>query len=172
MKKTLLFAVAMLAGIMSAAAFDTTPFQLGIWPPKYQIVPDAINVSGLKINLPFGGNGNIQGVDLGLASTSDTTSAFQVNVLVNRAHDDFSGLQFALVNQSGNASGIILGGLNITDDKTKGLQIGIINSSTATRGVQIGIVNYTEAMVGVQVGLVNVITESVVPFFPIINFCF
>ena len=33
-------------------AYDTTPFQLGIWPSHYQIVPEEINVSGLKINLP------------------------------------------------------------------------------------------------------------------------
>jgi len=42
----------------------------------------------------------------------------------------------------------------------------------ATRGLQIGLINYTESMTGIQIGLVNIITESVVPFFPIINFCF
>lgn len=172
MKKVLLVVAVLLAGISSAFAYDTTPFQIGIWPPKYQIVTEDINVSGLKINLPFGGNDSIQGVDLGLAATSKTTSALQVNVFVNRAHEEFSGLQFAILNQSGNANGVILGGMNVTDDKTKGIQVGVINSSMETRGIQIGLINYTESMTGFQIGLVNVITESVVPFFPIINFCF
>lgn len=172
MKKSLLFVVLMLVSAFSAFAFDTTPLQLSIWPPKYQVVPEDINVSGLKINLPFGGNNSIQGLDLGFASTSKSTAALQVNVICNRAHDDFSGIQFAILNQSGNASGIVLGAWNVTDDKTRGIQAGIVNSTMEMRGIQIGVVNYTETMVGLQVGLVNVITESVIPFFPIINFCF
>ena len=172
MKKFLAFFVLTMAGVFCANAYDTTPFQIGIWPPKYQIVTEDINVSGLKINLPFGGNDSIQGVDLGIASTSKTTSALQVNILVNRAHEEFTGLQFALVNQSGSANGVILGGWNVTDDKTKGIQVGVVNSSLETRGIQVGLINYTESMTGIQIGLVNIITESVVPFFPIINFCF
>ena len=39
-------------------------------------------------------------------------------------------------------------------------------------GLQVGLINYTEMMTGLQIGLINIITESVVPFFPIINFCF
>ena len=172
MKKFLAFFAFLMVGMYSASAYDTTPFQIGIWPPKYQIVTEDINVSGLKINLPFGGNDNIQGVDLGLAATAKKTSALQVNVFVNRTHEEFTGLQFAILNQSGNSNGVILGGMNVTEDKTKGIQVGIINSSMGTRGLQIGLINYTETMTGIQIGLVNIITESVVPFFPIINFCF
>ena len=172
MKKSLVFFAFLLVGAFSAYAYDTTPFQLGVWPPKYQIVTEDINVSGLKINLPFGGNDYIQGVDLGIAASAKKTSALQVNVLVNRAHEEFTGLQFAIVNQSGNSNGVTLGGLNVTEDKAKGIQVGVINSSMATRGLQIGLINYTESMTGIQIGLVNIITESVVPFFPIINFCF
>jgi len=172
MKKSLVFFAFLMIGAFSAYAYDTTPFQLGIWPPNYQIVTEDINVSGLKINLPFGGNDNVQGVDLGLASTAKDVSALQVNILVNRAHEEFTGLQFAIVNQSGNSNGVTLGGLNVTEDKAKGIQAGVINSSMGMRGLQIGLINYTESMTGIQLGLINIITESVVPVFPFINFCF
>ncbi|MBQ7649416.1 MAG: hypothetical protein IJS15_00570 [Victivallales bacterium] len=172
MKKSLVVFAFLMIGAFCASAYDTTPFQLGIWPPKYQVVTEDINVSGLKINLPFGGNDYVQGVDLGLAATSKVATALQINILVNRAHEEFTGLQFAIVNQSGNSNGVTLGGLNVTEDRAKGIQVGVINSSMATRGLQIGLINYTESMTGIQIGLVNIITESVVPFFPIINFCF
>ena len=172
MKKYFVFLAVLMAGAFSACAYDTTPFQLGIWPSKYQVVTEDINVSGLKINLPFGGNDYVQGVDLGIAATAKKISALQVNILVNRAHEEFTGLQFALVNQSGNSNGVTLGGLNVTEDKAKGIQVGVVNSSMSTRGLQIGLINYTESMTGLQIGIVNIITESVVPFFPIINFCF
>ncbi len=172
MKRALLFALLLVAAMTTVSAYDTTPFQLGVWPSNFQIVPEEINVSGLKINLPFGGNDYIQGVDLGIASTSVDTAALQVNILVNRAHENFSGLQFAILNQAGRANGIILGGFNITDESVRGIEVGIVNSALGVRGLQVGLINYTEIMMGVQIGLINIITESVVPVFPIINFCF
>ena len=171
MKRVLAFVfVFVVAGVVSA--YDTTPFQFSIWPSNFQIVPEEINVSGLKINFPFGGNNNIQGIDLGIASTSQNTAALQVNILFNRAHENFSGLQLSLVNQAGRSNGIILGGMNVTDESARGLEVGLINSAMECRGLQIGLINYTEIMTGVQIGFVNIITESVVPFFPFINFCF
>ena len=52
MKKALLALIIMFG--VSAFAFDTIPFQVGIWQPTVQIVPDEINVAGVKINLPYG----------------------------------------------------------------------------------------------------------------------
>ncbi|MBQ9368626.1 MAG: hypothetical protein IJT83_12660 [Victivallales bacterium] len=172
MKRALVIAFLLVAALSTVSAYDTTPFQFGIWPSKFQIVPEEINVSGLKINFPFGGNDYIQGVDLGIASTSLDTSALQINILVNRAHENFSGLQFAILNQAGRSNGIILGGFNITDESVRGIEVGIINSSMECRGLQVGLINYTEMMTGLQIGLINIITGSVVPVFPIINFCF
>lgn len=172
MKKLLLSALVVFLTVMSVSAFDTSPFQLGIWAPKFQVVPEEINVSGLRINLPYGGNNSVTGLDLGLAGSSNYASALQVNLIFNRAQEEFAGLQASLFNQAGCASGVSLGGFNITDDKTRGIQIGLINSSMETHGIQIGAINYTEHMTGVQIGIVNIITQSVIPFFPIINLCF
>lgn len=171
MKKFAFLAVLVLLAV-SASAFDTTGFQIGIWPSRFQLVPDEINVSGLKINLPFSRNDEICGLDIGLASSSKKTAALQVNVFINRNHDEYSGIQASLINQNGNANGIILGLWNVTDDKTHGVEVGIVNGSTEFRGLQVGLINYTEMMRGLQIGLVNIITESVVPVFPILNFCF
>lgn len=171
MKRFAFLAVLVLLTV-SASAFDTTGFQIGIWPSTFQLVPDEINVSGLKINLPFSRNDEICGLDIGFASSSKKTAALQVNLFINRNHDDFSGIQASLINQNGNANGIILGLWNVTDDKTHGVELGIVNGSTEFKGLQVGLVNYTEMMRGLQIGLINIITESVVPVFPIINFCF
>ena len=171
MKKFALLAVMILVSL-SASAFDTTVFQVGIWPSNFQIVPDEINVSGLKLNLPFARNDSVTGIDLGLASSSKKTAALQVNVFINRNHEEYSGIQASLINLNGNANGVIAGIWNVTDDKTHGIEVGLVNSSTEFRGLQVGLINYTEMMVGLQVGLVNIITESRIPFFPIINFCF
>ena len=158
--------------VAGAHAFDTTVLQLGIWPSNFQLVPDEINIAGLKLNLPFSRNDNISGLDLGIASSSKVAAAVQVNILINRNHDEYSGLQASLINLNGNANGIILGLWNVADDKTRGLEVGLVNSSTEFKGLQVGLINYTEMMCGLQVGLINIITESRIPFFPIINFCF
>ena len=170
MKKALL-ALIILFGI-SAFSFDTIPFQVGIWQPNVQIVPDEINVAGVKINLPYGGNKNITGLDIGFASTSDYTSALQINLVMNQANEQFSGVQFACVNQSENSEWLTVGLMNITSDRARGIQLGILNSTMEMRGLQLGILNYTERMSGVQLGFINLISESPVMFFPIINMSF
>ena len=170
LKACFLAALLIIAGSI-AHAFDTVPLQISIWPPNMQVVPQEIDVSGLKLNLPYGGNNNIFGLDLGIASTSTDCAAFQVNLL-NMADNSFSGFQVGLFNLSGDSAGVQIGLANITDHVADGLQISLVNSALETNGVQIGLVNYTHFMVGVQIGLVNIIRESVVKFFPIINFCF
>jgi hypothetical protein len=60
-------------------------------------------------------------------------------------------------------------GVNIAKN-TKGVQIGtLFNKSDSMEGLQLGLVNVCNKMKGVQIGLVNVITESKLPFFPILN---
>ena len=172
MKKSLLV-LAVLCGLcIHAMAYDTTPLQISIWPNRLQVVPDEIDVSGLKLNLPYGRNNRIEGVDLGIASSSMNASALQINLL-NLTKEQYKGLQIGLANFAGASSGVCIGVLmNSTDSIHKGLQVGIVNTALETSGVQIGLVNYTSFMVGFQIGIVNIIRESVIPFFPIVNFCF
>ena len=71
MKKSLLVLaiLALTTGIVSA--FDTTALQLGIWAPNVQLVPPEISITGVKINLPYGSNCQITGLDIGLVSISN-----------------------------------------------------------------------------------------------------
>jgi hypothetical protein len=172
MKKMLVLVFAVLASCLVSSAFDTSPLQISIWPPNAQVVPDYIDVAGLKINLPYGGNNAITGIDLGIASSSDRCSALQLNV-INIVREEFTGLQLGVANLDGSASGVKVGLLmNNIDAMSKGIDLGFVNTALECHGLQFGLINYCEFMVGVQIGLVNIIRESNVPFFPFINFCF
>jgi len=172
MKKLLFVLAASLLVTGSALAFDTTCFQIGVWAPKVQIVPDTIDISGLKLNLPYGGNNNVTGLDLGFFSINDNTNAILQLNLFNRTDEDFLGFQVGLINLSGNSTGLNVGLLNSAESMSSGLTIGLVNTALEHRGVQIGLVNYTEFLTGFQIGIANIVTKSTVPFFPIINFCF
>lgn len=179
MKKLLLvFALlALSTGLVSA--FDNTAFQLGIWSPEMQLVPPEISVSGLKINLPYGSNSQVTGLDLGIVSiardqsldTEARVSALQINIF-NSNSGSFAGLQAGVVNLSDTSSGIVLGVVNSVNGRSSGIAFGAVNTSMEFHGVEIGLVNYTEFLEGVQIGLVNIATKSTIPFFPFINICF
>ena len=171
MRRALMLALLLVSVGAVSHAYDTTPLQISVWPPNLQVVTSEIDVSGLKLNLPYGGNNRITGIDLGFASTSENCSAFQVNLL-NMVSERYSGFQVGLFNLCGESRGFQVGLLNSTDSIGSGLQVGIVNSTLEMTGVQIGLVNYTDFMIGFQIGIVNIIRESIVPFFPIVNFCF
>ncbi len=171
MRRALMLALLLVSVGVVSHAYDTTPLQISVWPPNLQVVTSEIDVSGLKLNLPYGGNNHIMGIDLGIASTSENCSAFQVNLL-NMVGERYSGFQVGLFNLCGESRGFQVGLLNSTDSIGSGLQVGIVNSTLEMTGVQIGLVNYTDFMIGFQIGIVNIIRESIVPFFPIVNFCF
>ncbi len=156
---------------VSLQAFNTSALQISIWAPQTQLVPDYIDISGLKLNLPYGSNQNMAGLDLGLVSINGNTAALQVN-LFNRATDNFAGLQVGLINVAGASDGISISLFNSTESISRGLDIALVNTALEHRGIQIGLVNYTEFLTGFQIGLINIVTKSTVPFFPIINFCF
>ncbi|MFA6931516.1 MAG: hypothetical protein WCT05_14420 [Lentisphaeria bacterium] len=171
MKKLLLVLGLLVVSSLSLQAFNTSALQISIWAPKTQLVPDYIDVSGLKLNLPYGSNQNVAGLDLGLVSINDNAAALQIN-LFNRTAENFAGVQVGLVNVASTSGGISISLFNSTEGISKGLDIALVNTSLEHRGVQIGLVNYTEFLTGLQIGLVNIVTKSTVPFFPIINFCF
>ena len=177
--KKVFFIIALLAltaGILPA--FDNTALQLSLWAPKAQLVPPEISISGLKLNLPYGSNCQITGLDLGIVSiareeSSDLearVSALQVN-LFNSTSGSFAGIQVGLVNLADTSSGIIAGLVNSTRNYASGVEVGLVNTSLEFHGLEVGLVNYTEFLQGVQIGLINIATKSTLPFFPIVNIC-
>ena len=179
MKKLLLTLVLLALAATALPAFDNTAFQLGLWSPKLQLVPPEITISGLKLNLPYGSNCQITGLDLGLVSITREqgaelearVAALQVN-LFNSNSGSFSGLQAGLVNLSDTSCGIVLGAVNSTNGKASGIHCGLVNTSLEFRGLEVGLVNYTEFLEGIQIGLINIATKSTIPFLPIVNVCF
>jgi hypothetical protein len=189
--KTLVFG---LVGLMSACtgleayganrnSAESAGFQIAIWNPV-QLVPEASDVRGLRINYPYGRNQNVSGLDYGIANiVCEDLCGLQVG-MINKASDaqgvqigawlsmadGMSGLQFSLISMVSSApmNGVQNSGGNFAKEMN-GLQNGLINVATETTGVQIGLVNITTRMTGVQFGLVNIIKDSALPFFPLIN---
>ncbi len=177
MKKILVFIFMVLtfAAFSSAYGSDWTPVQLALVNPV-QVFPEKTDVRGLRINLLYGLNENVSGLDIGVA-----------NQVTNR----FKGAQigaypFGGVNITKELSGLQLagffGGVNIADGKTVGIQVsgmvaGInyagdvtgaqvsglllgVNVAKNVKGLQACVIyNQAESMQGLQIGLVNYCIE-------------
>jgi hypothetical protein len=148
-------------------------FQLSLVTPL-QIFPEEDRIGGVRVNLIYGRNVSVAGLDIGIANhtTTGTTKGVQFGIVgiadnafmgwqanwVNYTKGKFEGFQQGLVNVAGEAVGFQYALANITDEMT---------------GLQLSLVNYTKRMRGIQVGLVNIIKEGgFLPVFPIVNWSF
>jgi len=136
------------------------PVQLSLFNP-IQLFDENTSITGLRINLIYGKNASVTGIDWGLVNhtTSGVSKGVQFG-LVGITEADFTGWQD--------------NGVNITNGKFEGLQWGLVNYAGTVSGVQIGLVNYAANMTkGLQIGLVNIIKQGgQFPVFPIINWAF
>jgi hypothetical protein len=135
------------------------PIQLSLVTP-IQLFPEDNSIKGVRINLIYGRNVSITGLDWGLINhtTSGKSTAVQFG-LVGLSDSDFVGWQDNWV--------------NVTKGKFEGLQSGIFNRAQNMNGIQLGLVNYAVIMNGVQIGLVNIIRQNgAFPVFPIVNWSF
>lgn len=155
----------------SAYGAEWTPVQLALVHPV-QVFPEKTDVQGLRINIIYGLNENVSGLDIGIA---------------NQVIDKFKGAQvgafpFGGVNITKELSGLQLagffGGVNVTTGKTVGIQVsgaaaGInyagdvigaqisglllgVNIAKNVKGFQACVIyNQADSMQGLQVGLVN-----------------
>jgi hypothetical protein len=138
---------------------ETRPVQLSLFTP-IQVFPENDTIIGVRINLIYGRNASVTGLDWGLINhtTSGTTTAWQIGV-VGLVDADFTGWQDNSV--------------NVTKGDFKGFQSGIVNYANTAKGFQLGLVNYAERMHGLQIGLVNIIRQDgVFPVLPIVNWSF
>ena len=148
-----------------------TPVMLSLFDP-IQVPGSDYDVGGLRINILYGRCCNFDGLDVGLVGVADNhANGWLANLLVNYATGDGVGFHTGCVNYfGGDFKGLQFGVANWTDSGDV-FQIGAYNGAYNVQGVQIGVINTANRMQGVQIGLVNVISNSNVPFFPIIN-CF
>jgi hypothetical protein len=101
----------------AGCATQRTPLQVSVFPPV-QLVPVTTEVDGLRLNLPYGENGIVRGLDVGIAgSVTQELAGLQVHALLGRV-SAVCGAQVALnplvcVNEAHVLKGIQLAGVII-----------------------------------------------------------
>lgn len=143
----------------SAGRAQTRPINIALVAP-IQIFPESNSIEGLRINLIYGKNAGVVGLDWGLINDVGSGGV--------------TGLQWGFVNiNDGDFGGLQGGFVNLTDKNVEGVQWGWYNQADHVSGIQIGLVNNVGSMKGLQIGLINIIkTGGFMPVFPIINFSF
>jgi hypothetical protein len=139
--------------LVLATAFGTltTPLQAQVRPVQLslvapvQIFPDTYTIKGFRLNLIYGRNAAMTGLDLGLA---------------NHVTGPTRGAQFGVVNLTESFVGWQDGLINLNAGEFEGLQWGGFNQSGRISGLQLGIVNYAETANGLQIGLINIIKKG------------
>lgn len=135
------------------------PINVALFDP-IQIYPESTSISGLSINLIYGKNVSVSGLDWGL-----------VNAV---GEGGFKGVQWGIANiADGNSIGMQGGLVNLAQKSVEGFQYGWVNWADHVSGFQLGLVNYAGTMKGLQIGIINIIkTGGQFPVFPIINWSF
>jgi hypothetical protein len=155
----------------SARAEGGSPIQVALFNPA-QIVKEDKSVKGVRIDLLYGKNADVTGLDWGLVNqTTGNEGALQIG-FVNLVDKDFTGWQDGGFNiTKGEFTGLQTGIYNSTEDMN-GFAYGWVNRSRNMRGFQLGLVNITETMHGLQIGVANMIQKGKIPFLPIVNWSF
>ena len=135
------------------------PIQIALVAPV-QIFPEENRISGIRLNLIYGRNVSITGLDFGLINHTTTGESKGIQFgIVALVDSDFMGWQDNWV--------------NVTKGKFEGFQSGTVNYAKNMNGFQLGLVNYAERMKGLQIVLVNIIRQGgTFPVFPIVNWSF
>lgn len=188
----LLCAIALATGAATAAKADAG-FQFGFWAPDLQIVDANESVRGLRIDIVYGENANVSGVDLGIVNS--TTGNFvgfgwapganlvdgsavgvQWSWIYSHTAGEFTGWQSAAVarQEGAGSSGLQTGLVTLHEGDFTGVQLGFFNKGETVKGLQLGFVNWAEKLDGgLQIGLVNYAANSdVYKVLPIVNWQF
>lgn len=153
----------------------STVFQYSIFSP-IQLYPADYDVYGLRLNLLYGENKSVYGVDLGGYSyASGDFYGVQLAAVVCARDGSCSAVTGATIaNLSiGNDGGIAMAGfMNVAGGKYTGLQMACVNHAQKFSGVQFGVLNHCENFTGFQFGLINICRRQSLPFTILINWRF
>lgn len=170
----LLVSLAAVLAPRGAAAQDK-PIQISLVNPV-QIFDEGQNITGVRLNVLYGRNANVKGLDLGFVAghTTGNHTGLQWNYVANLTDGDFVGWQWGLVNLVGGDFSGLQGGLfNRHRGAGEGLQWGVVNVAEDMSGLQFGFVNIAERMNGLQIGLINMInSKEKFPILPLVNWSF
>jgi len=149
--------VAVAALAPSPARAQEKPVNLALVTP-IQIFPEDQVIKGVRLNLIYGRNAAVTGLDVGIA---------------NHILGEGTGVQWGLVNISGSFVGWQNAWVNVSEQNFEGFQWGLVNSAGRISGLQLALVNYAKRANGIQIGLVNIIKEGgQFPFMVIANWGF
>jgi len=151
---------------------DEKPVQLALFDPA-QVFPNDTSVRGVRLNLLYGYNQDMVGLDLGLVNrTAGVTKGLQHGG-VGLVESDFVGWQDNFVNVTkGSFQGLQSGAFNSVGSG-EGVQFGVLNVADHVHGLQLGLLNVTNTLEGLQIGLLNVASgKESLPVLPIVNWSF
>jgi len=133
----------------------STGFQLAIFNPV-QLFSEPCDIYGLRLNLPYGKNNALYGMDIGAANQlMDEMRGVQIGL--GNFTGPMYGMQLGGVNVAmGEMVGWQMGGLNASKASAAGLQTGLINIGADYEGLQIGGFNFADNYTGLQIGAINV----------------
>jgi len=170
---SLLAVVVVLGVAVESGLADGAAFQLALFAP-IQLRDESLSIRALRINLIYGRNVSVQGLDIGLVNhcTGGNTVGLQ-HGLVGYVGGNFAGWQNNGVDVvKGRLTGLQSGIYNQMDNG-EAVQWGLVNVASDVAGLQVGLVNYTQKMNGLQIGLVNIIRQKEdLPVLPLINWSF
>ncbi len=147
-------------GLVNVAGGDTDGIQLGLYNSAGRIRP--LQIGGMNHTR------SLVGVQLGLLNRSET-KAFGLQCCgFNTVDARLSGVQLGIYNRAEQAFAQL--GLLNSSDHNPVIQLGGLNlSDKNSEGVQFGLFNYTSGRATLQIGLLNFALKNFLPFFPIIN---
>jgi hypothetical protein len=179
MKRTSLVGLILIVIILSGwagrarAVEEGQPFQLALFYPL-QIRGEDASITGLRLNLIYGKNVSVSGLDIGIANHCTGGQSVGVQYgLLGLVEGDFVGWQHQAISiVNGEFAGLQWGLFNYCGHGT-GFQAGFVNRAKYIKGLQFGLLNYSDSMYGLQIGLVNIIQDKEnLPVFVIANWSF
>lgn len=146
----------------------TRPLQAALCCPIQVHAPEQ-SIRGLRLDLGYGKNSHVTGLDLGLVNhTTGDETAMQASLLgLVKGHmsgvqygfihtaGQLSGCQWGFAGIAGNMEGAQVGCFNITGSAT-GLQWGVFDIAGDCAGMQMGAMNITGNLNGIQFGAMNI----------------
>jgi hypothetical protein len=156
------------------AGFRTIPFAANVVPGIGMNPTDGRVHNVVALNALVGYGGSLGGIELSGAASIRRGDAWgiqasigasivggdfrglQTAAFANVASERMGGLQWGLAcNYAGALSGTQLGLLNISADRTSGMQAGLFNYGGKVSGVQFGLINVAAEHDGSPIGIIN-----------------
>lgn len=159
-----------LAGLALAVTAVAEPFQLAVWNPV-QIRPASESIEGVRLNLFYGRNADLLGLDYGLVNQLDGTCTGWQGGMANLVAGDFTGIQDAcLYAQVGGDLTGIQSGFVTRNGSLTGIELGCVNLAGPVQGIQLGLYNDCASLQGLQLGLLNRDRSNArLPYLPLVR---